>query len=216
MALNAAVFALTLSRLEFVCRNTRHLRILLFLVACLFITPTAAVEDPAIEKGMAWLAGSVLPDGGYGSSADSATEFQATAEALRTLLAWESDAISDVAGTLERLGEETYGGTEYRARRIVLLSRTGRGVSELLSDLLGNRNPNGGFGCDSEHRSTNLDTAYALEALHEIGESQSPAAAAAGEYLQSRQMADGAWTDTGGEPSVLVTASTRARSRCAL
>lgn len=67
---------------------------------------------------------------------------------------------------MQYLANENYGGSEYLSRLILLQSAAGQNVSELIDTLLPRANADGGFGKLLGHDSSTLDSAFALQVLH--------------------------------------------------
>lgn len=172
---------------------------LIFLLCIGFLTPAWA----EIQAGLAWLTAQSQPDGSYVTATTIATPVQATAEALRTLQAFE---ISPPSTAYAYLNAEPFDNTEYLARKIITQADAGERVTELVSTLLTHQNFDGGFGDLSGYHSTVLDTALALEALEAAGSGNTAAVGAAVGFLLRQQHAAGGWEDESNPPSVSISA----------
>ncbi|MGZ4144353.1 MAG: carboxypeptidase regulatory-like domain-containing protein, partial [Actinomycetota bacterium] len=173
-------------------------------LACAVIAfaSSLATANPAVDRGVAWLAQQTQSGGTVnGEAASIATAFQARTETLSTLkqLGTPPQSLSDlVAGEAED-------STEYLARKIAALAPLGRDVTASLATLGTLQNSDGGFGGAAGYQSNPLDTAFALLALKAGGASSSAAASNAIAYLKTAQAADGSFA-INEQPSVYITA----------
>jgi hypothetical protein len=160
----------------------------LFILGVLLASAHAAAQSTS--AGVSYLTGSQGADGSWESG--KVRRVQATAEALRALQAVGQGLASrsSAAGFLESAPVED---SDDRARRTGALAAEGRGVASLVTQLLADRDPDGGWGLTPRFVSDPLDTALALAAL-------SPQAAAGDEVLRTglssliaAQKGDGGW-----------------------
>ena len=151
----------------------------------IFVTMVSTSVAADLDAGRSWLESRAAPNGAFFSSS-IASEFQAAAEALAVI---EPGALSEA--TLDYLLAQPYSGTEHLARVIIAAVRAGTVDPELLAELLGRQNPDGGFGELEGYASTALDTAWAAMALG-LADDQN-AAGRAVQFLLETQAADGGW-----------------------
>ncbi len=192
--------------------NTKHLVKLgircpiycwLLIVLSLF-APTVAANTAALS----WLDAQVQAGGSYEQPNDIATPSQATAETLRARYALAPNGYSASPATLAFLDASTdQAVTEYLARALVAHIEAGTTASNILSALVNNQNPDGGFGGAPGFASTPLDTAYALEALSVAKFDNKTLIGKALAYLQNQQRSDGGFgLDAVNDNSIYITA----------
>lgn len=166
-----------------------------------FSLSAAAANPLEVDRGLAWLAQQVQPNGTLsGESASAATVFQARVESLTTLrqLSSAPPSLADLVAQEPALAVEILG------RKAGSLAALGRDVSAATAALLARQNADGGFGGAQGYQSNPLDTAFALLALKAAGSTQSAAIGGAVAYLQSSQAPNGSFA-IAGEPLVYVT-----------
>jgi hypothetical protein len=147
------------------CRRTMpefptFLRCLLFVSGLL--TGIAPGSAQSITAGVGFLTSSQEEDGGWSSS--EVRSVQASAEALRALQA-VGQAPGARSAAVTFLEAEPIEDTDDRARRILVLAKEGRNVSEQVSQLLSDIHPGGGWGLTRGFLADSLDTTLVLAAL---------------------------------------------------
>ncbi|MBM0104868.1 carboxypeptidase regulatory-like domain-containing protein [Steroidobacter sp. S1-65] len=138
-----------------------------------------------------WLLAQMQADGSIASNADTATPFQSTAEAVRSLRLLAQAA--NVDAPQAHLAAQAYQGTEYLSRKMLAAAEASMPVDALAAELLTRQNADGGFGEQVGYHSTALDTAFALEALASTAYQNHAAASNALAYLLQTQRSDGGW-----------------------
>lgn len=154
-----------------------------------------------------WLLMQQNPDGSIVGNDNIATPFQATADSLQLA------AVRDVAGTqglgflVAQLQQVPFAQTEYLGRYFLIASEAGLPVTDVLSELSGRQNSDGGLGGHAGYASTPLDTAFALQALA-LADSpiNTKVSGLAVGFLLEHQLDNGGWQDGANEASVYVTA----------
>jgi len=150
------------------------------------------------DSGGTWIAAQRSGDGAYAVANGVSTDYQSTADALRTAVRLGAALQLDIPGALAYLNTQEYDGTEYLARRIVALSDNGEEVSLLIQQLIGYQDDwEGGFGEFSGHQSTVPGAAHALEALAAAGMTRSEAAGFGVDCLLQKQNQNGGWSYSG-------------------
>jgi hypothetical protein len=174
------------------------------LTVCLLLCSAASFATPT--SALLWLATKNNPDGSYGTEADMATSYQATAEVLHSSTLLNQNTQSNFAAALAFINAENLHNTEYLSRKIMANAEAGNGVSSMLDELKAIAGPEGGFGEFAEFQPTVLDTAFALQALHAAASGSSDAAIRALAYLIGQQKSNGGWSDGGNVSNVYTTA----------
>src|SRR5688500_746657 len=169
--------------------------------ACLFGLLTSSNAAASVD----WLLSQQQADGSVASTADTATPFQTTSEAVKSLRLLGRSA--STAAPQSYLAAQTYHGTEYLSRKVIAAAESGAAFDGLLTELLAHQNPDGGFGEFAGFHSTSVDTAFALEALATTNPNHSAAGFAIGFLLQT-QNSDGGWSINGATSDVYVTSLT--------
>jgi hypothetical protein len=147
------------ARLEEICM--RAFSSCLILVGSL-LAGSVPGSAQAISKGVAYLTGSQQADGSWEST--EVRRVHATSEALRALQAvgLAPGNRSSAAGFLEA---EPVEDSDDRARRIAALGAEGRNVAGLVTVLLSDADPAGGWGLSSGFMADPLDSALALSSV---------------------------------------------------
>ncbi|MGR8935343.1 MAG: hypothetical protein ACU837_13270, partial [Gammaproteobacteria bacterium] len=171
------------------------------LLSWLALTPTAAADI-----GSDWLAAQFQADGSVATADDLATAYQSTAETLRTWYALGESSRPLIPPVLQYLDNEPYRGTGYLSRLIQAKHAAGYGVGSWVDELLLRSNYDGGFGEWPGYDSNALDSALALDVLHNSGYGNSEKAYNAVDFLVRSQRADGGWENGGNASGVYVTA----------
>ena len=147
-----------------------------------------STPSPEVTRGVTWLAAQVTSTGQLVNDTQSiATPFQTRVEAalaLRLLNTLPSLLVTAV-------GAEQDDPTEYLARKAIILSMNGADTSQILASLLNRQNSDGGFGAANAFNSGAYDTAWAVLALTQLGQSPGPNAIQARAYLRTVQQIDG-------------------------
>lgn len=177
----------------------------LWAVVVLLLWTFPSVTKADVNTGTEWLSSTAQSSGAYAQPNDISTQFQATAEALRTFNALGVNA-NGTSAALQYLVAEPYRNTENLSRLIIAGIQNGQNVSALLTQLVASQDNSGGFAELPGYQPTVLDTAFALEALALSGNLNSQAAGYAVGFLQQQQAADGSWTDGDNAPSVYLSA----------
>jgi len=161
--------------------------LLIVLFGWLASLPGSAQPIPA---GVAYLTGSQQADGSWEST--EVRQVHATGEALRALQAvgQAPAARSSAAGHLESAPVED---SDDRARRIAGLAAEGRAVGALVTVLLADADPEGGWGLTSSFVADPLDTALGLSAVAAQPGPDDNFLRMALIALLSAQKADGGW-----------------------
>jgi len=133
----------------------------LILVGCL-LAGSVPGSAQAISRGVTYLTGSQQADGSWEST--EVRRVHATSEALRALqeVAQAPGNRSSAAGFLEA---EPVEDSDDRARRLTALAAEGRNVAGLVTVLLSDADPEGGWGLTLGFVADPLDTALALSAV---------------------------------------------------
>jgi len=172
-------------------RQRRSLRVAL---GCLFLLggwlAGTSGDAQGIPAGVAYLTGSQQAGGSWESAA--VRRVHATGEALRALQAvgQAPGARSAAANFLET---EPVEDSDDRARRVVGLAAEGRSVGGLVTALLADADPNGGWGLTSGFAGDPLDTALGLSAVVAQPAADDSLVRAAVISLLEGQRADGGW-----------------------
>lgn len=165
----------------------------LFVLVAMLAAPAVAPAadslsiEPAIDRAVAHLEGTQLPDGGYGTRLpvrDSA----AVAEALR-LVRPQSSSLTQIEAYL---GQAELADVDSLSRALVASPSAAHAAA-----LNGAQRADGGFGLSVEYQSDALDTALALRALTALGERD--AARRAANRLLKFAGAPGVWGADGGD-----------------
>jgi hypothetical protein len=159
-----------------------------------------------IDEANQWLNGNIQDDGSYSDSSKIASPYQITSEVVLAYQASQYTPDQGTNATLGYLGNLTFPNTENQARRIITAVDSGIDVNAWADILEEYGNLDGGFGEHVGYQSTNLDTAFSLQALAAAGRVDEKAAAYAAGFLLNNQQANGAWTDGSNAPSLYVTA----------
>ncbi|HEU4653402.1 MAG TPA: carboxypeptidase regulatory-like domain-containing protein [Steroidobacteraceae bacterium] len=138
-----------------------------------------------------WLLGQQQSDGSFTRPQDLALPIQSTAETVTTLRLL---GVTSVGLAPSYIASDTYEGTEYLARKILVQADNSAATAPLIARLLTHQNPDGGFGELQGYQSSSLDTAFALEALIGAGRSDTRVGSGAMFLLQS-QSSDGSWSN---------------------
>ena len=163
-------------------------------------------NDVQIMAGQNWLLAQYQEDGSYTSSSDTSDSFQSSSEALRTLGLITGGAVQNQSITLGYLDSAPHSTSEYLSRKIINRFDVGQSHSDLVAELKGLSNAQGGFGEAEGFDVTNLDTAIALEALGYSNNGNDQTATAAISFLLNNQKGNGGWRDGGNDESVFLTA----------
>ena len=152
-------------------------------------TAAAATLSPEVQKGLSWLQAQVQADGSLaGEAASIATPLQARSEAQKTIELLAGSANTALYGALQADVEPA---TEYLSRRLVTMDASDANEAALLTALLANQNPDGGFGGGIGYASDVLDTAWAVLALSGKLSVQDAHLGAAATFIESAVVADG-------------------------
>ncbi|MCP4699283.1 MAG: hypothetical protein GY862_20910, partial [Gammaproteobacteria bacterium] len=188
----------------------------------------AGSEDvnAAIDRGAVWLAGKKNSEGYYDGGTGPATSFQATAEALYTLLELDGSGRfqppgKDIQSALAFLNEKLMPAfplppqsakypqqtAEYISRALIVHSLVKHSVSDLRGALIARGNNNNGVSDLPGYEGTARDTAFALAAaaLDKNAVETEQTVFSWIDYLLSKQQGGG-WTDGRNKASVYVTA----------
>jgi len=149
---------------------------------------------PEINDGVAWLLAHQKNDGSWQDSPFTAPR---DTSMVLNALAHFTTAVEAKAQGLSWLENTGTANLDYLARKIAQLSDSGHDVAALAADLIDRQNSDGGWGSNGPYSSTPADTALALQALFEAGESSSPAIGLAITYLLREQNADSGWGTDG-------------------
>ena len=161
-----------------------------------------SVANTAVD----WLSSQATIAGNYTDTLDIATDFQATAETVRTLYKLELVTQTELQNSISYLQADTVKNTENLSRIILSNSMAGLETTSLITDLLKHSNSDGGFADFAGYASTALDTAFALQALESSGNSDSQTVAKAISYLLNKQNPDGGYSlSDSNESNVYVT-----------
>ncbi len=183
----------------------RTVRVSTFVFWVLLVLPFSSLAGT--PEGLVWLGSQQNAGGSFGGTATSlATLVQSTSEVVRTFQTLGAQSQPSYTPALNYLNADTEVNTEYLSRKTVANALAGNNVTSLISALLLNQNSDGGFGDQAGYASSNLDTAYAAEALAVAGQRASSAAGFAVGFLLTHQQASGGWVDGANDPSVFLTA----------
>ena len=171
-------------------------------VVLFLLFPVIAFADVSVD----WLGGQSNPDGSNSLPTDVATSYQSTAESVRAYLDTENLPPAGISEPLSFINSDTFQSTEYLSRKIIINAKAGSDVAASVSELMGYRNADGGFGELPGYTSTVIDTAFALEALALSGNTSGSVAGYAVGYLFNKQAPDGSWRDQGNESYIYTTA----------
>lgn len=161
----------------------------LLMVLCGLLADLPGSAQP-IPAGVAWLGGSQQADGSWESA--EVRRVHATGEALRALQAvGQAPTVrSSAADYLESAEVED---SDDRARRIAGLAAEGRSVAALVTVLLADADPEGGWGLTSAFVADPLDTALGLSAVADQPGPDDNFLRMALIALLAAQKADGGW-----------------------
>ena len=161
----------------------------LLIVLCGLLVSLPGSAQP-ISAGVAYLTGSQQADGSWDST--EVRRVHATGEALRALQAvgQAPAARASAAGYLETAGIED---SDDRARRIAGLAAEGRPVAALVTALLTDSDPEGGWGLTADFTADPLDTSLGLSAVAGQPGPDDNFLRMALIALLSAQKADGGW-----------------------
>ncbi len=162
-------------------------------------------EDERLNSALHWLELSQSADGVVVNSADIATDFQSTAEALSIFSLLNSATANKTAAlsTLQKPPQSLT--TEGLARLIIALNENQQPISTQQAELLSRQGTDGGFGQFSGYDSTAFDTSFTLLSLQKINADTLIASNVLG-FLSSKQLSDGSFALYDDHGSVIVTA----------
>ncbi|KAF0220892.1 MAG: fibronectin I domain-containing [Geobacteraceae bacterium] len=146
---------------------------------------------PNIDDGVNWLTAHQMTDGSWTDFV--LTTERDTAEAVTSLQLFPAANRQFLVG-LAWLGSSASANTDFLARRIEAVTRSGGDNSALIQQLLTRRNSDGGWGSGSNFLSNPTDTALALKALALAGYGDQQVIDPAIAYLQTSQNPDGGWS----------------------
>jgi Tol biopolymer transport system component/subtilase family serine protease/flagellar hook assembly protein FlgD/prenyltransferase beta subunit len=158
------------------------------------VRPPAAMPrtlPPNVNDGVNWLISHQQTDGSWTDFA--LTTERDTAETVTTLQRFAVARQQFEAG-LGWLNTNASANTDFLARRLEATVQTGGEAGSLISELLGRRNPDGGWGSGRNFLSNPIDTALALKALSRAGYADQAALEKAISWLSSIQNGDGGWS----------------------
>ncbi|MGR9072744.1 MAG: carboxypeptidase regulatory-like domain-containing protein [Gammaproteobacteria bacterium] len=147
----------------------------------------------AASSGLSWLSNQVREDGSYHTAADIASPEQATAETLRTFQLLKRNDLINPAAALSYLDAVGLRNSEFLARKMIAHSEAGDRAVDAEIELGKIAGRDGGYGEFAGYQSTNLDTAYALEAFAVADRPISIEIALSVGFLLGQQHADGGW-----------------------
>lgn len=161
-----------------------------FLIVLSGLLAALPARGQSIPAGVAWLTGGQGADGSWVSA--EVRQVHATGEALRALQAvGQAPAVrASAAGYLESAPVED---SDDRARRIAGLAAEGRPVAGLVTTLLADADPEGGWGLTSSFVADPLDTSLGLAAVAGQPGADDNFVRAGLIALLSSQKADGGW-----------------------
>ncbi|NND82422.1 MAG: hypothetical protein HKN50_08335, partial [Gammaproteobacteria bacterium] len=175
---------------------------LLIIAIVVFSGPTRADE----AQGIAWLvAQQDAISGGFYTDQDTAHPFQATNTAVALFSEIGSLFSQNLTRARQYLFDQDAHSTEFIAHRLANEVANGGLSAGTLSNLINLQNPDGGFGPNEGHRSTPMDTAFALHSLYLAGRSEGAASERAIQYLAAQQLLSAAWSQFD-QPSAYATA----------
>ncbi len=172
-----------------------------------FISSLLLLFSAATQASVAWLNTQAQPDGSFITPTPLATPYQATSEVLRTFVLMGESNQPTVPVALQFINSESFHNTENLSRKIIVNNRLQQDTSALLAELRAMQNVDGGYGELHSYDSTSLDTAYALQAFAELGDTSSSSVQEAVVFLLLSQAGDGGWHVGNNESSVFVTAN---------
>jgi len=180
------------------------LRIIVLWFFSLLAIPTYA------NIGINWLASQAQPDGSYSTSADLAMPFQATTETWRTFAQMGQTQTTEPSMTvaLDFINAESFASSEYLTKILVTKILAGQVTGDLVSELTGRLQFDGGLGDAVDYDRSVLDTALALEALAmaSLDDISIEELNSSIDFLLRQQHESGGWADNDNETSVYVTA----------
>ena len=161
----------------------------LLIVLCGLLVSLPGIAQP-IPAGVAYLTGSQEADGSWESA--EVRRVHSTSEALRALQA-VGQAPANRASAAGFLEAEPVEDSDDRARRIAGLSAEGRSIAALVTVLLADADPEGGWGLTSGFVADPLDTSLGLSAVAAQPAADDTLLRMALTALITAQRADGGW-----------------------
>lgn len=177
--------------------NKRHAFIAILIAsAYLFLMPVKGYT--AITNGLQWLTSVQQADGSWGNWTEPVIRDTTTvADAFQIL-----DPTSPAYFTaLQWLAAQEAINYDYASRKINTFAKTNNDISLELNYLLTGQRPNGGWGIETEHESSNFDTSLSLLALKAANYTDSNIISSALGYLISTQNPDGGFGFYSGDDS---------------
>ena len=151
---------------------------------------TPRTTPPQVSEGILWLRSHQRADGSWIDTAN--TVERDTTESILALEAYP-EAAQNVSMAALWLESREMPDTDYLARAIVALRRSGNDFSALTSEMISRQNPDGGWGSKNGYMSNSIDTSLALEALAVVEYSEAGIIGQAIQYLLAKQSADYGW-----------------------
>ncbi|MFK5949838.1 MAG: carboxypeptidase regulatory-like domain-containing protein, partial [Methylococcales bacterium] len=178
---------------------------MIYLLCILFVPRVFAGQD----EGIQWLSTQAQNAGNYSSVDDLSTKEQSTGE---TLLSFHQLEYTEQASipALEYLNQSmplSLQTTEVLSRLLIVRKLSGQTFNEILGELVQRINDDGGLGDLLGYESTNIDTAFFLEAgaYFEVTSELTNTLRPSIEYLLNNQQSNGGWMDGDNESSVYLT-----------
>lgn len=168
-------------------------------------THQATENSEPINKSLHWLETVQQANGAIVTASDTASDFQATAEALHAATLVDGGTLDNIAALAFLDSAPKTLPTEQLARLIIGLQDANQSSAQAIQLLLARQGADGGFGDYAHYDSSPLDTAYALLALQKVGRDAAVAGRALS-YLSSSQLATGGFGYYGNQSSTMVTA----------
>lgn len=155
-----------------------------------------------LVDGMNWLRKKQTTDGYWQDS--PFTTLRDSVVAFDTLADLDGGRFTGRTVALNWLRAQTDSNTDYLARRLRTLGRSGIDISSNATQLLAQRNTDGGWGVALGYQSNPLDTALVIQALRPLESSLGQNSLdSAVNFLLTRQNPDGGWGNLGGGSSRL-------------
>ncbi|MCV6637765.1 carboxypeptidase regulatory-like domain-containing protein [Candidatus Albibeggiatoa sp. nov. NOAA] len=140
-------------------------RILRFMLMWLICLPLVA--QGSIESGKAWLISQTQSNGSYSTDSDIAIPYQATVASWQALsaLGETPQTQTSMDDALNFIDTVSFPSTENIANTILVQFLAGQTSEDLINELVNRLQEEGGLGDLAGYQRTELDTAFALEAL---------------------------------------------------
>jgi len=179
-------------------------------ISCVSMNSVADSSDSTgdISRGLAWLSSQQQADGSFRNNVTTATDWQASTEALQAFATAEQLNQLNTQALAAYLAGLNIPETELLSRRISASLLLGQPFTDDLATLELRQNSNGGFGDEDGFDSSVYDTLFALQVLANNSQNNQQLIYYAIEYLKGQQQSDGSFLLEGNLGSTSLTAQT--------